>query len=115
MKLIGERQCDRDEYLDPVLFSIRTSVQESTKFTPFFLMHGREARYPLEAEKASYQYLFPDIQERVNSMTKIKDSLFPIAKKILMKVKDGRRNSIGKEKELLRQMYLLVIQCCVLT
>ena len=111
MKLIGERQCDWDEYLDPVLFSIRTSVQESTKFTPFFLMHGREARYPLEAEKASYQYLFPDIQERVNSMTKIKDSLFPIAKKNI----DGRRNSIGKEKELLRQMYLLVIQCCVLT
>ena len=32
MKLIGERQCDWDEYLDPVLFSIRTSVQESTKF-----------------------------------------------------------------------------------
>ena len=98
VKLIGERQCDWDEYLDPVLFSIRTSVQESIKFTPFFLMHGREARYPLEAEKASYQYLFPDIQERVNSMTKIKDSLFPIAKKNIDESQRRQKKQYRKRK-----------------
>ena len=28
-----------------------TSIQKSTKFTPFCLMYGREAQFPLEAEK----------------------------------------------------------------
>ena len=31
-----------------MLLAFRTSVQESTRFTPFFLNHGREARLPLE-------------------------------------------------------------------
>ena len=49
---MGEREKDWDQYLDSILFAIRTSVQTTTKHTPFFLMHGREARLPLEVEKA---------------------------------------------------------------
>ena len=53
MKLMSDHTNDWDDYLDPVLFGIRTSVHESTKFTPFFLMYGREARFPLEVEKCA--------------------------------------------------------------
>ena len=55
-KVTGGHHADWDEFIDPILFSIRTSVQESTKYTPFFLMYGREARFPFEMEKASAVY-----------------------------------------------------------
>lgn len=41
VKLVNEQQNDWDEYLDGVLFAYRTSVQKSTKITPFELMYGR--------------------------------------------------------------------------
>eukprot|EP00794_Sanderia_malayensis_P002274 gene2274-2613_t len=37
-----------DILIDPVLFSIRTSRNASTKMTPFRMMYGREARRPVE-------------------------------------------------------------------
>ena len=53
VKLMGEHGSgDWDQYLEPTLFGIRTSVQESTKHTPFFLMHGREAiEFPLRLSR----------------------------------------------------------------
>ena len=35
---------DWDEYLVPVCYSIRCHAQKSTKFTPFFVFYGRNAR-----------------------------------------------------------------------
>ena len=43
-KVANETQDNWDTLLEPVLFGLRTCVQSSTKFTPFFLMFGREAR-----------------------------------------------------------------------
>ncbi|KAK7502145.1 hypothetical protein BaRGS_00006509 [Batillaria attramentaria] len=36
--------------LPGVLFAFRTSVQKSTRYTPFFLLYGRQARLPVEDE-----------------------------------------------------------------
>lgn len=46
--MVNEHQNNWDDYLEDVAFSIRTQRQKSTKYTPFFLMFGREARTPLE-------------------------------------------------------------------
>ena len=37
-----------DEYLDAVMFGLRTKKQTTTQYSPYFLMFGREARYPSE-------------------------------------------------------------------
>ncbi|XP_041843372.1 uncharacterized protein LOC121641350 [Melanotaenia boesemani] len=47
-KLVGTRPDTWDEYLDPVMFALRTKKQVTTKYSPYFLMFGREARYPVE-------------------------------------------------------------------
>ena len=47
-KYINDDQNDWDLFLDPILFAYRTSIQSSSKFTPFFLMYGRRARLPVE-------------------------------------------------------------------
>ena len=47
-KLVSEIQRDWDQKLPAVAFAYRTSVQEATGFTPYFLLHGREARIPAD-------------------------------------------------------------------
>jgi hypothetical protein len=47
-KLVAQKPDTWDEYLDAVMFGLRTKKQMTTKFSPFFLMFGREARYPTE-------------------------------------------------------------------
>ncbi|KAK5890852.1 hypothetical protein CesoFtcFv8_014333 [Champsocephalus esox] len=47
-KLVGQRPETWDEHLDAVMFGLRTKKQMTTKCSPYFLMFGREARYPSE-------------------------------------------------------------------
>uniref|UniRef100_A0AAQ6IJ74 Integrase catalytic domain-containing protein n=1 Tax=Anabas testudineus TaxID=64144 RepID=A0AAQ6IJ74_ANATE len=47
-KLVGTKPQTWDQYLDAVMFGLRTKKQMTTKFSPYFLMFGREARYPAE-------------------------------------------------------------------
>ncbi|CAL9696274.1 unnamed protein product [Knipowitschia caucasica] len=47
-KLVSERPETWDTYLDRVMFGIRTKKQSTTKFSPYFLLFGRQARLPCE-------------------------------------------------------------------
>ena len=38
-----------DSYLEPLAFAYRVSVNDATGYSPFYLMHGREATLPLDA------------------------------------------------------------------
>ena len=45
---VSSHQKDWDQFLPFVLFAYRTSVHSTTGETPFFLMHGRDARLPVD-------------------------------------------------------------------
>ena len=45
---MNEQQNNSDHFVDNVLFSYQTSRQGSTKFTPFYIMYNREARFPID-------------------------------------------------------------------
>ena len=47
-----------DEYLDLILFSLRSKKQMTTKYSPFYLMYNREARWPRD---------LPDLTEKLVS------------------------------------------------
>ena len=49
--MVSENGDDWDQYLEPVLFSLRSKRQCSTKYTPFRLLYHREAKYPAELPK----------------------------------------------------------------
>ena len=47
-KLVSDNQKDWDSHLPAVAFAYRTTVNEATGYTPFFLTYGREARIPAD-------------------------------------------------------------------
>jgi len=47
-KLVSDSHRDWDQKLPAVAFAYRTSVQETTRFTPYFLMYGWEDRIPAD-------------------------------------------------------------------
>jgi len=44
----NERQTDWDASINQVLFAYRTAVTASTGYSPFYMLHGYEARYPAD-------------------------------------------------------------------
>ena len=44
--LVLDRALDWPHYIDPLLFTLRTTKHTVTNFTPFYLFHKREARIP---------------------------------------------------------------------
>ena len=47
-KLIEERQRDWEAYVPKALLAYNSSVHDSTGYTPYRLMFGREARLPID-------------------------------------------------------------------
>ena len=103
---MGEREKDWDQYLDPILFAIRTSVQASMKHTPFFLIHGREARLPLEVEKADFiadSKQLPEINRIIEQLTKLKDEIFPAVMANIDIAQTRQKDQYSKRKGLGKQ------------
>jgi len=47
-KWVNDKHRDWDQHLPAVAFAYRTTEQESTGLTPYFMLHGREARLPAD-------------------------------------------------------------------
>ena len=58
-----------DKFLQGVLFAYRTTPHPATGESPFVLMHGREARLPLDVIKSSTAELLTDINEHKLKLT----------------------------------------------
>lgn len=104
MKLTNEKGDDWDQQLEAILFGIRTSVQESTKFTPFFLMHGREARLPLEAEM-SQPTVNPDLDTTIARLRKLKEEVHPVAKGNIQKSQHKQKLQYQRRKGLIKSNF----------
>ena len=56
-KLVNEKQDNWCDFLEDVAYSIRTQKHSTTKYTPFFLMFGRNPRSPAEVMLIQYEIL----------------------------------------------------------
>lgn len=52
----SSKQTDLDICLQMCGFAINTSIQGTTKFSPFFLIYGRQAKLPLEISLKPAKY-----------------------------------------------------------
>ena len=77
--MVNEEQNDWDKYIESVLFAYRTSKQDSSKYTPFYLMYGRQATLPIDIkmdpEKAGsteVNMTDEEIQEKATQMIELR-------------------------------------------
>lgn len=51
-QMVAEKQAEWDDFLDAVLFLFRTTINPTTKFSPYSLMFNRKAAFPNEVKTA---------------------------------------------------------------
>jgi hypothetical protein len=83
---MSQTKSDWDMYLPAMLFAYRTMKQNTTKFTPFMLMYGRQPVLPIELEIEPYDQngnTPKDIQdlliERTNKIVDFQNNVVPEA------------------------------------
>ena len=99
-KLLANKDEDWEDYLNGVLFAIYTNTSTTTKYSPFFLMYGRNPVFPMESEIQSMQPL-PSFTEdgrelqlsrHVKAMNQLHDQIFP-------KVSENIKHAQEKQKQ----------------
>ena len=97
VKYINADQDDWDEHLESVLFSYRTSVHATTKYTPFFLMYGREAVLPIQLHTSNVDngHAIPEIESEAQRHAARLDT---IRTETFMKVASNIENAQAKQK-----------------
>ncbi|CAK6974445.1 hypothetical protein KUCAC02_004305 [Scomber scombrus] len=56
-KMVGDHPERWDDFLPPTMFALRTNKQLTTQYSPYYLMFGREERYPSEVPK-EYEIMY---------------------------------------------------------
>ena len=94
--LIHEFDDEWDEALPATLLAMRTSVNRTTGFTPFFLEHGREARLPVDMIAGP-----PPVQS--DNLDKYTDKIRHQFAKAFSVVAERQNSYILRQKELYRE------------
>lgn len=96
-KVVNHQQDDWDNLIDNVLFAYRTSRQDSTKFTPFYLMYGREAKLPIDIS-ASVEGKKGDesLDEKITKLTEIQNKVHDLARENIKKAQERQKNSMTR-------------------
>ena len=83
IKFVGQNKSTWSDYLVTCVFAYNTSQQDSTKFTPFELMFGRQATLPID----------------INIQKSSKDLNDVITLDDIERLAEGRRQHLQKAKE----------------
>ena len=70
-KLLSDKEKQWDEYLDSVLLAYRTMKHETTGFTPFQLIYGRQAKLPVELKVVTFKDLSESYEQALMKRTLI--------------------------------------------
>ncbi|CAB4040892.1 retrotransposable element, partial [Paramuricea clavata] len=103
VKIINEDQDNWEDNLDSILFCYRSSKNDSTKFSPFFLMYGREPKLPIElAVKGSPRCDDQDstqvsLDTKVEQLLKFKKSVHDLAMENIRKAQDRQKRNYDKK------------------
>lgn len=60
-----------DSLIPLVLFAYRTAKQNTTKITPFYLVYGREARFPIHPSEIEEEILEDTFLQRLFELIEI--------------------------------------------
>jgi hypothetical protein len=78
------------EYLDAVLFAYRISVNESTGYSPFYLMYGREPAFPVDFYYGPEAQSFEDERQHGLRVSRALREAYHVVRKTQKKAADRR-------------------------
>lgn len=96
-KYVAGNQKSWCKYLQPAIFAMNSSVQKSLKYSPFFLMYGREPNLPVDVLH-DRKFETPDVEDQIQKMKQVHD----FAASNLRKALEGQtqiKDQNYKEKE----------------
>ncbi|RXN14939.1 myosin-1 isoform X3 [Labeo rohita] len=91
-----DKPSDWDKHLDAVMFGLRTKRQMTTKFSPYYLMFEREARYPSEIPEV---YQIDKSVEGTLSIEEMTESAIAISEALT----EARINTRASQERIRRQ------------
>ncbi|RXN37825.1 gag-pol fusion [Labeo rohita] len=99
-KLVGSNAESWDTHLKATLFALRTKKQLTTQFSPYYLMFGREARYPSEVPD-NYE-VNDEMVERTVALETLTTGLqdLPKVHKVVLENVEKVREKVRKRKAL---------------
>ncbi|CAB3979307.1 retrotransposable element [Paramuricea clavata] len=105
VRIINEDQDNWEDNLDSILFCYRSSKNNSTNFSPFFLMYGREPKLPIElAVEGSPRCDNQDstqvsLDTKVEQLLKLKKSVHDLAMENIRKAQDRQKRNYDKKHD----------------
>ena len=108
-KLVNEKQNDWDVYIKHVLFAYRTSVNASTKYTPFYLMFGRQAKLPIELDLPSS--LESEVETEcqmdtyIDILIDIRDNVFKVASRNIKAAQEKQKRDYDRRNLVAEHSY----------
>lgn len=108
-KCLQTSESNWDQLIPSILFAYRTLKHESTKYTPFYLMHGREAQLPADIEfqdknEGNYSNLTYEeaVERRISSIIGIFTDALMITSRNIQRAQDlqkKRQENLAKARE----------------
>lgn len=105
-KLLEDNDEDWDDYLDGVLLAINTNTSTTTKYSPFYLMYGRNPLLPIQSEMVSKHpipsFIDEDLQQQqlshIESLKKLQDEIFPKVSTNITDAQEKQKQQYQKKK-----------------
>lgn len=88
----NERQDDWDEGINQVLFAYRSAINQSTGFSPFFMLHGYSPRYPADLLVTTEEH-YGNYSQYLHHVIENIKTAHEIAKENLQKIDQRLANS----------------------
>ena len=105
MKVINKGQDNWEDNIESVLFCYRASKNDSTQFSPFFLMYGREPRLPIEMKiEGSAPCNDRDssevsLDEKVQQLLRLKRSVHDVATNNIKSAQERQKRNYHKKHD----------------
>jgi hypothetical protein len=95
---VNRKHTDWDKFLPYAVFAYNTARQQSTQFSPFFLLHGRNAKLPVDAalnfDPSRYTI---DVDNYANEVQRLFTVAWDIARQNIIKAQDQQKAQYDKK------------------
>lgn len=104
-KYVNDHRNDWDLFLDHALFSLRSKPHTTTKVSPFLLMYGREARFPIELEDDLLEFILPTEAEYAGIVDQKKKKRAELQKQTKQNIEVAQEKQKEKFKKRVTKKY----------